>query len=122
MCVCCSVCLSHYAASKCAAHSLIEFRSLRLFFSFALSLSFSPSVLYLSLSLSASLLRMHAFHIWALVEAHSHAAAACHADISLYLPLINVFSFNLLGIKFLLFIAGFLFLSPSASASFSPAA
>lgn len=123
VCVCvCSVCLSHYAASKCAAHSLIEFRSLRLFFSFALSLSLSPPVLYLSLSLSASLLRMHAFHIWALVEAHSHAAAACHADISLYLPLINVFSFNLLGIKFLLFIAGFLFLSPSASASFSPAA
>lgn len=73
------------------------------------------SICPLSQSFFASLLRVHAAHIWALVEAHSHAAAACHADISLYLLLINVFSFNLLGIKFLLFIACFLFLSLSLS-------
>lgn len=106
VCVCCAVCLSHFAATKCAAYSLIEFRSLSLFFSFALSLHLSS----LSPSFFPSLLRMHAAHIWALVEAHSHAAAACHADSSLYLLLINVFSFNLLGIKFLLFIACFLLL------------
>lgn len=56
VCVCvCSVCLSHYAASKCAAHSLIEFRSLRLFFSFALSLSLSICPLSQSFSICISL-------------------------------------------------------------------